>query len=113
MERKNLKYHHLGIPTNVPREGERYLEQFKMYVSGYEDSPYGIEWMRFAPGCPLPKLVQTVSHVAFEVDDLAEAIAGEEILIAPNSPSEGVWVAFIVHDGAPVEFLQLDDHAQL
>lgn len=110
---KGLKYHHLGIPTDVPREGERYLEQFKMYTSGYEDSPYGIEWMRFAPGCPLPELVQTVPHVAFEVDDLDEALAGEEILIEPNSPSEGVLVAFIVHDGAPIEFLQIDDQAQL
>jgi hypothetical protein len=109
---KNLKYNHLGIPTDVPRAGERYLEQFKMYVSGYEDSPYGIEWMRFESGCPLPELVQAVPHIAFEVDDLAEAIAGEEILIEPNSPSEGVLVAFIVHDGAPVEFLQIDDQAQ-
>jgi hypothetical protein len=109
---KDPKYHHLGIPTDAPRAGERYLEQLKMYVSGYEDSPYGIEWMRFEPGCPLPELVQTVPHIAFEVDDLAEAIAGEEIFIEPNSPSEGVWVAFIVHDGAPVEFLQIDDQAE-
>ena len=112
MGTKDLKYHHLGIPTDVPRTGERYLEQFKMYVSGYEDSPYGVEWMRFEPGCPLPELVQTVPHIAFEVDDLAEAIAGEEILIEPNSPSEGVLVAFIVHNGAPIEFLQIDNQAQ-
>jgi hypothetical protein len=79
-----------------------------MYVSGYEDSPYGIEWMRFEPGRSLPELVQTVPHVAFEVDDLEQAIAGEKILIEPNSPSAGVRVAFIVHNGAPVEFLQLD-----
>ncbi len=108
MKKKDLKYHHLGIPTDGPREGERYLEQFKMYVSGYDDSPYGIEWMRFEPGCSLPELVQTVPHVAFVVDDLEQAIAGEEILIEPNSPSEGIRVAFIVHDGAPVEFLQFD-----
>ena len=56
---------------------------------------------------PLPELVQTVPHVAFEVDDLAETIAGE-VLIESDSPSERIWVAFIVHDGAPVEFLQLD-----
>ena len=42
--KKNLKYHHLGIPTTIPREGEEYLEQFKMYVSGYETSPYGVQW---------------------------------------------------------------------
>jgi hypothetical protein len=106
--KKYRKYHHLGIPTAVPRQGEAYLEKFKVYVSGYETSPYGIEWMRFEPGSPLPELVQTVPHVAFEVDDLAAAIKGKEILIEPNSPSAGVMVAFIVHNGAPIEFLQLD-----
>jgi hypothetical protein len=51
-------------------------------------------------------LVKTVPHVAFEVDDLESALEGHEILIEPNSPSDGVLVAFIVEDGAPVEFLQ-------
>ena len=104
-----MKYHHLGIPTDVPREGERYLEQFKMHVSGYDTSEYGIEWMRFEPGCPLPELVQTVPHVAFQVPDLYQAIAGKEILIEPNSPSQGVTVAFIVENGVPIELLQIDD----
>ena len=102
-----MKYHHIGIPTDQVREGETYLEEFKMYVSGYEESPYGIEWMRFEADCPLPKLVQTIPHIAFEVDNLMEAIQGKEILIEPNSPSEGVLVAFIIEDGAPVELLEI------
>ncbi len=64
--------------------------------------------MRFEPEARVPDLVRTVPHVAFEVDDLSAEIAGKEILIAPNSPSPGVTVAFIVEYGAPVEFLQLD-----
>jgi len=104
------KYHHLGIPTQEEREGETYLEAFKMYVSGYENSPYGVEWMRFEPDCPLPELVKTVPHIAFEVDDLDEELKGQEILIEPNSPSEGILVAFIVHNGAPIEFLQMTNH---
>ena len=101
-------YHHLGIPTDEIRDGERYLEQFGMYVSGFEDSPFGIEWMRFTPESPIPELVQRVPHVAFRVDDVEAAIAGQEVLIAPNSPSPGIRVAFIVADGAPVEFLEID-----
>jgi hypothetical protein len=77
-----------------------------MYVSGYEESPYKIEWMRFEPECPLPEIVKTIPHVAFEVDNLAEAIKGENIIIEPNSPSEGVWVAFIEDNGAPIELMQ-------
>lgn len=102
------KYHHIGIPTDTPRQGEVYLEKFKMYVFGFENSPYGVEWIRFEPGSPLPDLVKTLPHVAFQVDDLSAEIAGKEILIQPNSPSPGVTVAFILDNGAPIEFLQFD-----
>ena len=105
-----MKYHHLGIPTTVKREGETYLPQFGMYVSGYETSPYRIQWMRFEQDSPLPELVKTIPHVAFEVDDLPQALIGKQVLIEPNSPSSGVMVAFIVDDGAPVELLQIQSH---
>ena len=104
----HLKYHHLGVPTNRDLPEADYLPAHKMFASGYDQSPYGIEWLKFDPGCALPELVKTVPHVAFVVDDLEAALEGEEILIAPNRPSEGVKVAFIVHNGAPVEFLQFD-----
>jgi hypothetical protein len=103
-----LRYHHLGIPTDIPREGEKYLEEFGMYVSGYEESPYNIEWMRFEPGSTVHELIRKVPHVAFVVDDLEAAIAGKEVIVKPNSPSEGTLVAFIVDNGAPVEFLELE-----
>ena len=103
-------YHHLGIPTKEKREGEEYLPQFKTYVYPFDKNPYGIEWMRYEPDAPLPELVKTVPHVAFEVDDLMKELEGKEILIQPNSPSEGVTVAFIVDNGAPIEFLQFRKH---
>jgi hypothetical protein len=102
------KYHHLGIPTDIPRSGENYLEEFKVHVAGFDTSPYGVEWMRFEPDCPLPELVKTVPHVAFEVDDLEAELAGKDVLIPPNSPSPGVTVAFIVDDGAPVELIRFE-----
>lgn len=77
-----------------------------MWVSGYETSPFGVEWMRFDEASPLPELVRTVPHVAFEVDDLDEAVRGKEMLIQPNSPSPGVRVAYIVDNGAPIELLE-------
>ncbi len=107
--KEGLKYHHIGIPTATPRDGEVYLEQFGMYASGFESSPYGVEWLRFEADSPLPQLVKTVPHVAFLVEDLEAAIEGQEVLIEPNSPSPGWTVAFIVDDGAPIEFLQIDE----
>ncbi len=101
-----MKYHHLGIPTTTPMPGETYLEKHRVFCTDHENNPFGIQWMRYEPGCTLPELVKTVPHVAFEVDDLARALQGREILIQPNSPSEGVTVAFVVCDGAPVELLE-------
>ena len=100
------KYHHIGIPTQIRRDDETFLQKYGVHVSGYEGSPYGVEWMRFEPDSPLPHIVKTVPHVAFVVDDLENEIKGKDIIIAPNSPSEGVRVAFIVDNGAPIEFLQ-------
>ena len=100
------RYHHLGIPTHERRGGECYLPEYKMYVSGFPTSPYGVEWMRFEPGSPISELVRTVPHVAFEVDDLERALEGKELLSAPGSPSEGVRAAMIVHNGCPVELIQ-------
>ena len=103
-----MRYHHLGIPTITPRPGETYLEEYNAFCTDHESNPFGIQWMRFEADCPLPYLVKTLPHVAFEVDDLARVLEGHEILIEPNSPSEGVLVAFVLCDGAPVEFLQYD-----
>jgi hypothetical protein len=100
------RFHHLGIPTQTPRPGERYLPKLKMYVSGFEDSPYGIQWMRFDADAPHPEIVKTLPHIAFEVDDLATALEGKEILTPPNNPGEGIMVAMILDNDAPVELIE-------
>ncbi|MEN8223653.1 MAG: GNAT family protein [Acidobacteriota bacterium] len=100
------KYHHLGIPTEKKLKNEKYLPEFKMYISGFEESPYGIEWIRFDKNCDLPELVRTVPHLAFTVPDIHTALKGRNVIVEPNSPSEGVVVAFIEENGAPIELMQ-------
>ena len=102
------RYHHIGIPCTEPRARELHVARLGVHVSGFETSPFGIEWMRYEPHCDVPAIVRTVPHIAFVVDDLDEALKGREILIAPNEPSPGVRVAFILDDGAPIELLQFD-----
>jgi hypothetical protein len=46
-----LRYRHVGIPTDRPLPKEDYRDQFKIYASGYLHSAYGVEWMKFEPGC--------------------------------------------------------------
>ena len=108
-ENNGLRYHHVGIPTTVSRPGEIHLPHLKLYVVPYDTNPYGIEWIRFEADADSPEVVKTVPHVAFTVEDLDAAIAGQEVLIPPTSPSDGVRVAFILVNGAPVEFLEYED----
>jgi hypothetical protein len=104
--RNGWRYHHIGIPTQTPRPDEIHIPRLHIHVAGFETSPCGVQWMRFDPDAPYPDVVKTIPHVAFEVDDLMAALAGQEILIPPNSPSAGVKVAMILDHGAPIELME-------
>jgi len=100
------KFHHLGIPTATPRPGEYYLPEHKVHVLDYGTNPYGIEWMRYDPDCALPELVKNRAPSRLRGGRSRGRDRGPGDPDRPNSPSPGVRVAFIVADGAPVEFLQ-------
>ncbi|WDP91351.1 MAG: hypothetical protein HUN04_17260 [Desulfobacter sp.] len=101
-----MKYSHLGIPITERFEDEIELPHLKMTVSDHENNPYGIQWMRFWEGAPYPELVKNIPHVAFEVENLAKELEGKKVIIEPNSPSEGLTVAFIEVNGAPIELME-------
>ena len=103
-----MKFNHIGIPTTAKFDGEIPLPHLQMTVSDHQDNPFGIQWQRYWEGAPYPELVKSVPHVAFEVDNLDEALQGHHIIIEPNSPSPGVRVAMIAVRGAPVELMQID-----
>jgi hypothetical protein len=104
------RFHHIGVPTEQSFEGENYLPRFKMYVSGFDTSPFGIEWMRIEPDSPLDELIKRVPHIAFEVDDLDLELSLHDlnILTPPNAPGEGIRAAMIIHNGAPVELIEFE-----
>ena len=106
MDHAKYRYHHIGIPTKQPIEGEVHLPEYRLFHFGYESSEFGIEWMRYEHGCELPEIVKALPHVAFEVDDIREAIRGRKVIIEPNSPSPGITVAFIEENGAPIELIE-------
>ncbi len=105
---KGWRFHHLGIPTNEIKPDEYYLKEFKVYVSGFETSEFGIQWMRYEPESSIHPLIQKVPHLCFEVDNLETAIEGKEILTPINSPSKGCRVAMIIEKGAPVELIEFE-----
>jgi hypothetical protein len=68
--------------------------------------------MRFEPDCQVHELIRTVPHIAFEVDNLEEALRGYTLLGGISSPSQGVRAAMIVDDGAPVELIEFSGKAR-
>jgi hypothetical protein len=108
IKKLNWKYHHIGIPTKESLPEEKYLPHLKIYVSGFNTSPFGIEWMRFEDDCPISELIKTVPHIAFEVDDLDKELNENdfEIISKPSIPSKGVRAAMIKHNGAPIELIE-------
>jgi len=104
------KYHHMGIPTDKVMSNERYLPHLKMYVSGFDTSPFGIEWMRFDRDCPISEIIKSIPHIAFEVDDIDKEFAKHnfEIISEPGIPGEGVRAAMILYNGAPVELIEFE-----
>lgn len=64
------RFHHLGVPTEEVRPDERHIPHLRFSVSGFPNSPYGVEWMRFDDDTEFHPLIQTVPHLAFVVDDL-------------------------------------------
>ncbi|HRN27122.1 MAG: hypothetical protein IT276_01190 [Ignavibacteriaceae bacterium] len=80
ISKKGMRFHHIGIPITEHMPNEKYLEQYKFYVSGFDTSEFGIEWMRFEKDSPVDEIIQKVPHIAFEVDDLDNAIKGKQLI---------------------------------
>ena len=87
------RYHHMGIPTTVPRAGEQYLEHLICAGRGLSASKR-------------IHSIQSLPHMAFEVDDLDAALAGKQVLVPPGSPSAGVRAAMFVDNGALIELIE-------
>jgi hypothetical protein len=103
-----LRFNHIGLPTAGRFDGEIALPHLKMTVSDHRATEFGIQWQRYDADASYPDLVKTVAHIAFEVDDLERVLDGERVIIAPNSPTPGLVVAFIEVVGAPVELMSID-----
>ena len=101
-----MKFHHVGIPTTQKRPGETFLAGAGVYITDPEKNPYRIEWLRFESSSGMPAELKTQTHMAYNVDDLAAAMKGKKVLIEPFEPMPGLKVAFVVDDGALIEFMQ-------
>ena len=102
------RFHHVGIITDEPQSGEIFVAEAKVHVTNPRDHSYHVEYLRFEPDSPVCGPVRDQPHMAFVVDNLDAAIAGEEVLLGPFRAMEGLRVVFILKDEAVFEFMEFD-----
>lgn len=100
------KFAHMGLPTDEPQPDETYVPDTKVWVTDPAAHPYKVEFLRYEPDSPVTGPLRDLPHIAFETDDIARELEGEEVILEPFEPMEGLTVVFILKDGAVFEFMQ-------
>ena len=104
------RFDHIGLITDDTKPGERWVEATRVWVTSPRAHPYNVEWLRFEPDTPVSGPLRNEPHVAYRVDDVRAAIEGLEVLAEPFDVGDGfLTVAFVIIDGAVVEFMQYAD----
>lgn len=107
------QFHHIGLPTDESHPGEYFVEDTKVWVTDPRKHPYLVEYLRFEPDSPVTGPVRNLPHVAYRVDDIHEAIKGEDVILEPFQPSPNFTVAFMLKDGAVIEYMQFENESDL
>lgn len=99
------QFHHFGVPVSTPQDNEIYLEDAKVSITDPESHPYRVEYLRFEADSPMHPDVQNNAHAAFMVDNMDEALAGQNVIIPPFDATDTLRVAFINDGGAVIELM--------
>lgn len=108
-------FDHIGIPTDEPRPGENWVEFSQVWVTNPRQHPLRIEYLRPKNRPEVPRESAALwklwnwPHVAYRVDDMQQALAGEEVILAPFDPGGFGKVAFVYKDGLVIEYMEYDD----
>ncbi|WP_420400487.1 hypothetical protein [Flagellimonas sp.] len=103
------QFSHIGIPTTEEKDWDGFYEAGKIHYTEFDKDEFGVEWIKFDADSPMPEMMQKLPHVAYLVENIEEALENKRILVETFSPAEGVRVAFINHNGSPVEFMELSN----
>lgn len=110
-----MAFDHVGILTTEPQADEIWIAASQVWITNPRRHPQRIEYLRprELPLVP-PEQVGLWKlwhwpHIAYRVDDLRAALAGEEIVYGPFFPGDFVEAAFVHKHGAIIEYMQYSD----
>ncbi|NOX99098.1 MAG: hypothetical protein GXP30_05085 [Verrucomicrobia bacterium] len=99
------------MPTEEVQQGETFVEDTRVWVTRPENHPMRVEFLRFEAASEVSGPIRDMPHVAFRVDDIHAALEGEDVILEPFTPMEGLQVAFFMKDGAVFEYMQFREGA--
>lgn len=104
-------FDHIGIVSMEPHPGESWVEFSKVWVTNPRAHPQRIEYIRplEMPQVPRDDVMWKLwnrPHVAYRVDNLREALKGEQLIFGPFDPGGFGLVAFVLKDGIVVEYME-------
>ncbi len=100
------QFDHVGFITSEKKAGETYVAATKVWVTDIPSHPYRVEWLRFEPDSPVKGPVREKPHVAFRVENIAQAAKGMKVLIEPFDAGIARVGFYEAEDGAVVEFME-------
>lgn len=98
-------FNHIGIIRTEPIEGDFHNDGLKVFLTDFTKSKNRVEWLRFDADSEMHKLIQTQTHVAYDVTDLKKELEGAKVLFEPVDCGDDNWIAFIEEEGIPVELM--------
>ena len=101
-------FNHIGLPTLEKQPGEAYVPETKVWVTRPNDHPQRIEFLRFEPESQVTGPLRDMPHIAFQVDDLDRELKGQDVLLEPFEAMPGLFVTFVMKEGAVWEFMRFD-----
>ena len=105
------RFHHVGIPVDGKQPDETYVPATKVWVTDPLQHPYRVEYLRFEPDSPVVGPVRNLPHVAYRVENLDAAMAGQEVLLGPFEAMPGLRVVFVFVDGGVLEYMEFSEKA--
>lgn len=102
------RYVHIGCPHTQPMEGEVWNEGMKLWMIDPSTNEFGFEYLRFREDTWFAKEVQTLTHIAVEVDSIAEVLPTCEKVLHENLVvDEHLTIAFVMKDGVCLELMEM------
>lgn len=100
-----MKYMHTGIIVGDKLPDMIYVEPLKVWITDASKDKYAIEFLCFDVDSPMAAAIQEQPHVAYEVENIDEALEGKSILW--NKMDIGnAYIAFVYDNNTVVEFYQ-------